>query len=528
MNNGQLTVDFAKDATVSAIFVNKKNLLRGVQSTKSFYLDWNNGQTQKLNPSHLRVLINSRDRAHIKYVQDIPGVQKLEMHYIMERGLTGIYSYVKLTNTGIQTLTFDHIRAIYRFDPKILTQGNNGRKKGTLPLYSFLNTLPKVQDETWKFSNDTYYSKYDYAGYIRNTPYRGVYGNGYGVWLLAASHEYHSGGPLKQELLLHQDSLLINCMTTTHFGTPSLNAPPGWSKIYGPWLLYFNQGTDNSVNEDAIRQSQVEQSLWPYKWMNDADYPLTRATLTGQITGASRIMVVIHSSLGEEFDKQTLGYLYHAETDKNGFFVISKIRPGNYILTAYPLEGFGIGAVLRKGLEIANTDYPQDMGSLALDVPTNVLWSIGQTNRKSDIYRYSNEERNYAWKELPPSNLEFRVEESNVYDDWYYAQTKKGTWTIRYKDYPDGRSRKLRIGLAASTSSSTGSPALRVSINDYEWNEIICENDASIYRGALNSGNYRAETFIIPAEYVKAGDNFIYLYVRKGSFMYDSINLSVD
>lgn len=61
---------------------------------------------------------------------------------------------------------------VYRFNPSVLTQGTNSVRSGTLYLYSYLNTQTKTQDETWELSDGTYYTKYDYAGYIRDTPYQ--------------------------------------------------------------------------------------------------------------------------------------------------------------------------------------------------------------------------------------------------------------------------------------------------------------------------------------------------------------------
>ena len=458
------------------------------------------------------------------YLQDAPGFLRIECHIIMQRGLSGIYMYVKTTNTGINPITFGLIRIVYRFNPRVMHKATNGVLEGILPLESELNNSPVIQDTTWKLPDGTIYSKYDYAGYIRNTPYQGVFGNGYGAWLLSASREYHSGGPLKQDLLVHQEALILNCMTAGHFGTPPLTAPPGWTKIYGPWLLYFNQGSEDELKANAISQSKVEQSRWPYNWMTDTDYPLKRGSLTGQITGPPRSMVVLSSSLIEEFDMQTLGYSYSTESDQNGYYMLKNIRPGSYKLTAYPVAGFGIGVKSEKLITITEGS---NKANLDLLVPKDVKWSIGETNRRSDSYRHSNEKRNYIWHTLPPANLEFQIGKSKVETDWYYAQTKKGTWSIRYNDTPDGKNRILRIGLAAASNNSLGRPILVVSINGRAIEEFHYGNDQSIYRSASQSGNFYAAIVNIPANLVVSGDNVIGLTLRHGSVMYDSVNLSV-
>lgn len=79
-------------------------------------------------------------------------------------------------------------------------------------------------------------------------------GNGYGAWMVPASGEYFSGDALKQELLVHQDAIILNYLTGSHFGTPDMVAQPGFEKLYGPWLLYINQGNDRELVADVSRR----------------------------------------------------------------------------------------------------------------------------------------------------------------------------------------------------------------------------------------------------------------------------------
>ena len=525
-----MSIDFGSDASVSTLTVNRKTLVRNLKTAvdvkkTSFSLDYYSNTFHAFIPSRLKVISETPDEAHVMYIQNKPGLLRLEYHIIMKRGLSGIYSYVKVKNTQKETISIANMRTVYRFIPSITNKATNGEKEGLLPLYADLQKLTEVQDETWRFPNGTYFSKYDYATYIRDHSYRGVFGGGYGAWMLLASHEYYSGGPLKQDLHVHQDALIINCLTASHYGTNKLIAPPKWSKLFGPWLIYFNKGTDDEVKADAIRQSKVEQSLWPYKWMNEKTYPLIRGTIKGRVTGPDRIMVVLHSSLTEKFDLQTLGYTYNTETSKNGSFTIKNITPGKYKLTAYPLSGYGIGAVVENEVNVIEGEV--DAGTLHLDVPTAVLWSIGETNRKSDSYRFSDASRNYVWQTLTPTKLEFEIGKSKINTDWYYAQTHNGTWSIRYKDTPDGRTRILRIGLAAASKNQLGLPTLEVGMNGKLLNIFKPESDPSIYRGSLTSGNFHAFILTIPTNLVKKDDNVINLTTPQGSVMYDSINLSI-
>ncbi|XP_033222739.1 rhamnogalacturonate lyase-like [Belonocnema kinseyi] len=452
----------------------------------------------------------------------MPGFLKYQYHIIMEKGISGIYNYEKVTNNKDQPLTFGATSTVYRFNPRTMNQATNSVQQGILSNNDELMNSRLVQDTTWQLADSTYYTKYDYAGYIRNSPYVRVFGNGCGAWLISASREYHSDCPLKQDLLVHQDALIANYMTEGHFATPAVTAPVGWSKIYGPWLLYFNEGMDDEMRADAIRQSKMEQDHWPYKWMNETCYPLKRGELRGQIASPIRSMVVLSSSLTEEFDRQTFGFSYPTETNVNGDFKPNRIRPGTYKLTTYPIEGYGIGFQSEK---LINITQGKNRVTVDLSVPTEVKWSIGETNRRSGSYQYCNEERSYIWHTLPPADLQFEIGKCEIHTDWYYAQTKPGAWTIRYKDSLNGKNRVLRIGIAAP-SYNKGSPILAVDVNDNLINEFHYRNDQSIYRSAPQSGNFHSENIIIPGDLVTEGDNLISLTIRQGSVMYDSINLS--
>ena len=538
LNNGLIKITFNSDATVSSLYISGKNLLDNVADRTSFYLDWNNGTFDRFSPSSLQLLKNSTEHVHIMYLQDVSGFLKYEYHIIMKKGLSGFYTYVTLINNKDHPISLAETRVIYRFDPRTMHQVTNSVQEGILPDANILINAQPVQDTTWKFVDGRYYSKYDYAGYLRNSSYVGVFGHGYGAWLISTSREYHSGGPLKQDILVHEVSLISNYMTGKHFGTPNLNAPVGWSKIYGPWLMYFNEGTDFQMKADTIRQVNVEKNLWPYNWMNESDYPLKRGSLTGQIVSSVRSMVVLSSSLTEDFDLQTLGFSYSTETNENCDFQLDNIRPETYKLTAYPIEGYGIGYQSEKLISIIEG---KNRAILNLSVPKDVKWSIGETNRRSDSYRYSNEKRNYIWHTLPPADLEFEIGKSDIHTDWYYAQTNPGTWNITYTDTVDGKNRILRIGIAAASTIAPSAPGaasnckpddptfpkVAVSVNGHLMNEYQYEDDSAVHRSAPQSGNYHPETIIFPANLVIEGRNVVSLTLRRGSLMYDSINLSI-
>ncbi|KAH1026428.1 hypothetical protein HUJ05_000098 [Dendroctonus ponderosae] len=518
VSNGNVEVVFKADATVSAVKVNGVNIVS--TSQKTFYLDWNENGQVTFNPSELKVGENSDSLAHFYWIQNGASNQfHIEFHYVMVDGVSGIYSWAKYINSQSGTVSLGETRTIYRFDSSILTQGTNQARSGTLYLYSYLNTQTKVQDETWQLADGTYYTKYDYAGYLRETSYQGVYGNGYGAFVISPSREYHAGGPLKQDLLIHQDSLIANYFVSSHFGTSGLSAPSGWTHIYGPWLIYFNTGSDSAILSDVANRAQTEKSSWPYSFVNDDAYPRSRGTVTGKITGQPKAAVMLYDST-ETFDDQQLGYAFTTESDSSGSYTLTNVRPGTYNVVAYPLAGQGSENLATSTVTVA-AGGTATVSTLNLPEPGNIIWNIGETDRRSDEFKYSNEPRNYLYETLPPETLTFVIGSSNAANDWYYSQSKAGIWTIQYEDTQDGNGRTLRVALAAASQS----PHLIVNINGHKIGDIYFDNDQSVYRSAMQSGKFHSNIFTANNAQIVSGTNVITLQVSKGQVMYDAISL---
>jgi rhamnogalacturonan endolyase len=112
-----------------------------------------------------------------------------------------------------------------------------------LPTLAEIANETKVQDETWQLPNGTHITKYDWADFIRNQEYYGVYGSGYGSWYIYPGKDEYNGDHLKQELLLHRESrtgdvVLLNMLHGTHF-MASNNNYFEVGKTWGPWLWYL-------------------------------------------------------------------------------------------------------------------------------------------------------------------------------------------------------------------------------------------------------------------------------------------------
>ncbi|WFN57038.1 polysaccharide lyase family protein [Dickeya lacustris] len=477
LDNGLLKVRLGADGSAQEIWKGGNNLIqhlsgaaRDPDKNRSFYLDYYSGGVNEFVPERISIMSQTPDQVHLAYIDDQNGKLRLEYHFIMRSNVSGIYSYVVAANTGSTPVTVSELRNVYRFDASRLNQLFNGVRRGTPLLYRELEAQPKVQDETWQLPDGNIYSKYDFAGYQRATRYWGVLGNGYGAWLVPASDEYYSGDALKQELLVHQDAIILNYLTGSHFGTPDMVAQPGFEKLYGPWLLYINQGGDREVLADASRRAEHERARWPYTWMDDARYPQQRATVSGQVrTQAPHALVALNSS-GEDADIQTHGYLYHARTNRDGQFTLHDVPPGEYQLSVYADGGSEIGLLAQQTVHI-------DAGRVTLaPIATRpaeaLVWAIGQADRKAGEFRFGDKLRQYHWQTDVPANLSYEIGKSRERHDWYYAQTQPGSWRILFTTHQPQKAYTLHIGLAGASNSGMSTPVttpqLAVKLND-QW-----------------------------------------------------------
>ncbi len=536
ISNGYLDI-YIKYAYIYKLLVNNQNIVSNLNGKKTFYLDWNGGKFIFL-PNNLFVLKYNDNIVHIMYNMFIYEKCEIQYHIIVKKNISGIYNYIVINNDNLyKSYTFSEIRTVYRFDYFIMNMLYNGKLIQKSYLYTYLKNKPLIQDETWQLDDGTYYSKYDLAGYIRELDFYGVYGKEYGAWIMNFSHEYFSGGPLKQDLLVHQDSLMINYLNSTHFGSKELIIPKNkWNKMYGPWLIYFNKGKNIDLISDANIFYKKEKKRWPFNWIIDENYQLkNRKKLTIKINNINnkKYQVVITSSLYEKFELQTLGYLYTTNNLKNDKFIINNIRSNKYNLFIYPLNGHNSSFLFKKLINI-NDDI-----NLNLDINDNYLnnkkliWNIGETNRRSSEFKFSNKNRNYIWHTLVPKNINFYINKSIENKNWYYSQTNNGSWKIYFYDkfLKNKKNRILNIGIAGVSINILDKinneklPKLMIYLNNTLIKVLIYNNDKSIYRGALQSGSFYSERIIIPYKLFLNKINILKLKLISGSFMYDNLNL---
>lgn len=245
----------------------------------------------------------------------------------------------------------------------------------------------KSQDETWQFQNGQIYTKYDWADYEYRDHVHGLYGNGSGLWLIPVSKEYYSGGPMRQELMVHLESstgdgVLLNMLKGSHYGAQSETIPSGKINI------------SNGRSAASI--------------------------------------VVILAKPGGEFYTQGSDYIFYSKTDDNGNFNIKNVRPGSYSIYAYSTNGTITDQFEKDNINVSGLTL--NLGNLNWNATqySNFIWQIGTADRLASEFKLGNLARQYGLPAQVPSNLTYTIGQSTPANDWYYAQTKPGNWNVNF------------------------------------------------------------------------------------------------
>ena len=527
VSNGIYTVKFNSTGKGTSLVWNGKEL---IGSAAGFYSSINGGTG--FSATGLNVITNTSTMVDLAYTSSWG-----ELHYVVRSGVSGLYSYFVATGIG----TVGEFRTIYRVNGSIFRTGYNSVRSIAFPTLSQIKSAKVLQDSTYQLADGSIYTKYDATTYVQQDALHGVYGGGYGVWMISPSHEYVNGGPMKQELTVHVeansgDGTVLNMLSASHFGTPSVAIPNG--KIYGPWLLYFNNGSIS----DAQSQVATEDAAWPYTWLSNAHYPLARTTVTGTLRLANGQpaagATVVLAKPGGDLYAQGSDYIFSTQADGSGNFSIPEVRPETYSLYAYAnggsTAGGAVGSVTdqyeRDNINVSGATV--NLGALTWSPAqyTNSLWQIGTADRKADEFNLGNVPRQYGLFNQVPANLTYTIGQSTPANNWYYAQTHVGTWTVNFnlsKTY----SGNAHLTVALAGSSRTAS--ISVGVNGRNVGSFPSYvNDAGIYRSANQSGYYHRFTINFAASSLRAGANTLTFRATNvssgGGVMYDTVKLEAD
>jgi rhamnogalacturonan endolyase len=560
LSNGLLQITFGKDAlgdfSCTSLIKNGKELAhnlhgvepRDVDAHRSFYLDFN-ASGGRLTTDVVRIVKNTPELAHFAVIDN--RAQHLEHHFVMLKGESGVHPYVIIKTAP--SARSGEMRTMYRFDMDILDWAWTDERTGQQPKYALLQSIsPKgnMGDETWKLPDGTIYQKYDYSLYYAESPMWGHYGHGFGAFFMPVSTESYAGGPLRDELAVHQDALILNYIGGGHYSGGGAATGINGEKIHGPWYLYINAGdTPQAIIADALKVAAEQKTKWPYQWMDEPLYPIKRTTVTGQIKiSYDRSAAFAYVILGQPKNAgggggrggrgnagganvvdrasvlytQAEDYIFYVKADADGKFSIPAVRPGAYTLYVWQTQGPITQSLAKDGVEVKGDTL--DLGTINWDAPyhPNLLWQIGKADRMAGEFKFGSSPRTNQWINQVPADLTFTIGKSKEADDWYYAQ-HTGTWTVDFNlDKTYNGNAYLTIAVAG------GGANVDLLLNDKEIGTLSYGDDASVRRAANRSGRYGRNEFTFPASQLKVGANTLTLRANGAGIMYDTLVMEAD
>jgi rhamnogalacturonan endolyase len=532
MSNGLISICISSGGMVTSLNYKGKDLISGGK----FYLDYTDSASNKaFDPNAIRIEKQNSDYAEVVYSKTT-GPVILEQGYILRKNVSGIYTYVTVQGTAT-AIKIREMRIGYRVNPELFTYGYvSDRMQGQLPSVADMeaaNSTP-IMDATYKLSNGTIYTKYNWTNYIVQDSVHGIMSKSYGIWAIPVSHEYVNGGPMKQELTVHATNktpIVLQMLQGEHMGASAQTFRKGDEKIYGPFFIYVNSGISyNDMIADAKKQAHVQKSQWPFQWFTNSLFPLARTTVSGNINitaglNKDNIQVVLAQPGIDIFD-QGKQYIYWGLTDENGNYCIKNVRSGTYTLYCYATTGEVTDEFSKDNMVVSGITTRLDTIKWRPIKYENLLWLIGENDRMSTGFHYSDTIRQYGLYTLPPADLNYVIGTSKPENDWYYAQTKVGSWTITFNNL------KISTGnavLTASIAGASATPNVDVYVNGVKKTSWSFTNDPCVYRSAVLGGRHHIKTLTFPASDLVVGQNTIKLNMNRigsrGGVIYDCIKL---
>jgi rhamnogalacturonan endolyase len=495
LSNGIITATIDKAA--STITSMKFGAYEMVSDKRPVYYSMGGGSSYRQpTRAEFRVVRQSPEIADVAFLQrwkpGNPQAVDIEVHFVLKRGESGVHSYAKLSHPaaypdssvgewrmvwGMPKLNenewlLEKIRVDRQRDWEMPSPADLAKAEPT--------EIAEIVAITQGVRAGKFDCKYDY-----NLEYYGTGCWGFasdrrrlGAWIVLGSHEFFNDGPLKQDLSSASGIIHLHFGMNHYNGSSTrLSAGQDWQKIYGPFLLYCNQGgTADELWADAHAKAAAERRAWPHAWVEDrAAYPprAARGTVRGnlsvadplkpQLTGAGAWVGLSQPEPGGNWQMESNHYQYWTKADANGAFEIPHVRPGTYTLSAFTTGA--VGEYEKRGVVVAAGDNRVE--PIVWNIPRlgkNLAWEIGVPDRRAAEFRHGDDYfRGYVWKEFSkefPNPLIYEVGKSNPARDWNFAHgsyLKDGRnlswpWEIRFElaEVPKTGQARLQFSWAGS------------------------------------------------------------------------------
>lgn len=540
LSNGIVSLQIDNRGRVSSCVYEGTEL---VSPKNTWYFSCNTDKYHELAPTRWWIKTQTEEMIEVVYANEVaPGI-RWSQGWILRAGVSGVYTY--LVAEGSETdEALGEARIVYRLDDSQFDYGYIREDlQGTMPHHELMQQVATkattIQDATFLMPDSTIYTKYNWVDYMDADHCHGIMSDHIGVWAMSLSREYVSGGPLKQDILLHSDiksTLLLQMLHSGHFGTAAPLFKQGMTKVYGPMFIYLNKGTRAAMIADAQREAQAQEAAWPLAWFEHDNYPTDRTTVTGKIAITNKMpkvpMQVILAQPDNPYS-QGSDYLFWTKTDKNGRFTIRNVRPGTYALHAYALGGENTDALTVNGLTVSGERLEVGTINWAPEKHGRLVWRIGEADRMTDGFGGWDLPRDYSNAKRSPLQQTYVIGKSKPVN-WYYVQCPKSEWKVIFDMKKiEGDSVYLTGALAAISYL----PVMKIEVNGEEVGEWVhweCQADPSVYRSATRSGYYQRMQCVFPVSKLKKGENVISIKMPKlrrrgyGGVLWDCIKLEIE
>ena len=260
MSNGTVSVRIGSNGRISEMtFRGGPNVL----ASNGVYFDYTADKNDNLNPTTSKIVRQTADYAEVVFSNTTADL-RFEQGFIMRKGVNGVYVYVVANGTPTSSgVNLREARVCTRLNSSFVNGYVDEVMNGKIPTNAEMAVAEReenvVQDATYRMADGSIYTKYDWAQYVVRDSLHGLMNVNSGVWNIPCSHEWLNGGPMRQELTVHATSkspITIQMLQGEHFGASSQRYEDGERKIYGPFLIYLNRGSQQQMIADAKRSSR--------------------------------------------------------------------------------------------------------------------------------------------------------------------------------------------------------------------------------------------------------------------------------
>ncbi len=565
LSNGTLTATISKSkASISSL------RFRGFEMLKSGYYSMDGGKDFRT-PSGCRytVKVSTPDLIDIgmeRTWKDEPQAFDIDVHYVLRRGDSGLYTYALLDHPARYPATrVGEWRMVWKLSNDLLERIYVDELRNWEMPSSKDTTERTGIAEIIKITSGVRAGKFD-CKYDFNANYweLGCWGhasnrNEVGGWIVLGSHEFFNDGPTKQDLTA------ASGINHVHFGLNHYNASStrveagqAWQKMFGPFLLYCNydQRGGDACWADAKARARKEQAAWPYAWLaaNPA-YPLAnqrgavagkfivKDSLKPEIVGKNAWIGLAQPAPDGNWQFESMHYQFWTKTGAQGNFTIPHVRPGTY--TLYAFTDGEVGEFVQKDVAI-EAGKATELGELVWNVAhrgNRIAWEIGVPDRTARKFRHGNDYfQGYLWTNFArefANPLEYVIGKSTPAKDWNYAQARytqgdspiPHAWRIHF-DLPAVPNGSAVLTLAIASADRA---RIRVFVNGgrrplTEVTPAVQGGNALLREGI--HAKYCVEYVTIPADRLKTGENTITLVLANvhdasAHVMYDYLSLEL-